>query len=94
MTISRATPGGGYGTSGIPPRGKPGEEPPKEIKDLYDTHKKFMNAKSGSPESKAALDAIYKSYQDNVWTFNVVEDTYYPTFVTKKNPERAGGPNR
>ena len=54
--------------------GKHGEEPPKEIKDLYDNHMKFMNAQSGSPESKAALDAIYKSYQDNVWTFHVVED--------------------
>ncbi len=64
--------------------GKSGEEPPKEIKDLYDTHMKFMNAKSGSPESKAALDAIYKSYLNNVWTFPVVEDSYYPTFVTKK----------
>ena len=65
-------------------QGKQGEEPPKEIKDLYDNHKKFMSAQSGSPESKAALDAIYKSYLDNVWTFNVVEDSYYPTFVTKK----------
>jgi hypothetical protein len=43
-----------------------------------------MSAPIGSPESKAILDAIYKSYQDNVWTFNVVEDSYYPTFVTKK----------
>ena len=64
--------------------GKSGEEPPKEVKDLYDNHTKFMSARIGSPESKAALDAIYKSYQDNVWTFNVVEDSYYPTFVTKK----------
>ncbi len=65
-------------------QGKQGEEPPKEIKDLYDNHKKFMSAPIGTPESKAILDAIYKSYQDNVWTFNVVEDSYYPTFVTKK----------
>ena len=83
MTISRATTGGSYGTSGRP-RGKHGEEPPKEIKDLYETHTKFMTAQSGSAESKAALEAIYKSYLDNVWTFNVVEDSYYPTFVTKK----------
>jgi peptide/nickel transport system substrate-binding protein len=65
-------------------QGKQGEEPPKEIKDLYDNHTKFMTAVIGTPQSKAALDAIYKSYLDNVWTFNVVEDSYYPTFVTKR----------
>ena len=54
--------------------GKRARSRPRTIKDLYDTHMKFMNAKSGSPESKAALDAIYKSYLDNVWTFPVVED--------------------
>ena len=63
---------------------KEGEEPPQEIKDLYDTHAKFMQATVGSAESTAALNAIYKSYQDNVWTFNVVEHSYYPTFFSKR----------
>jgi peptide/nickel transport system substrate-binding protein len=64
--------------------GEAGEEPPQEVKDLYDNHMKFQTERLGSPESKAALDAIYQSYLDNVWTFNVVEDSYYPTFVTTK----------
>lgn len=64
--------------------GEAGEEPPQEVKDLYDNHMKFQIERLGSPESKAILDAIYKSYLDNVWTFNVVEDSYYPTFVTSK----------
>ena len=65
-------------------QGKTGEEPPQEIKDLYASHAKFMSAPIGTDESKAALGEIYKSYLDNVWTFNVVEDSFYPTFVTKK----------
>jgi peptide/nickel transport system substrate-binding protein len=65
-------------------QGKQGEEPPKEMKDLLDSHLKLQTAAIGSAESKAALEAIEKSYRDNVWTFNVVEDSYYPTFVTKK----------
>ena len=63
---------------------KSGEEPPQEIKDLYDHHAAFQQATVGSVESTAALNAIYKSYQDNVWTFNVVEHSYYPTFFTKR----------
>ena len=39
-TISRATTGGGYGHQWYT-GGKHGEEPPKEIKDLYDNHMKF-----------------------------------------------------
>jgi len=64
--------------------GKAGEEPPQAVKDLYTNHMKFQVERLGSAESKAALAAIYQSYLDNVWTFNVVEDSFYPTFVTKK----------
>ncbi len=64
--------------------GEQGEEPPPEFKAIYDNHKKFMTALIGSEESKAALEAILQSYRDNVWTFNVVEDSSYPTFVTTK----------
>ena len=63
---------------------KSGEEPPQEVKDLYEHHAAFQQATVGSVESTAALNAIYKSYQDNVWTFNVVEHSYYPTFFSKR----------
>jgi peptide/nickel transport system substrate-binding protein len=63
--------------------GKGGEEPPPEVKKLYDLHSAFVAATVGSAESKAAMDGIMKSYRDNVWTFNVVEHSYYPTFFSK-----------
>jgi peptide/nickel transport system substrate-binding protein len=65
-------------------QGKQGEEPPDEVKKIFDSHKTFMTAPFGSDESKNALQAIYQSYLDNVWTFNVVQDSYYPTFTTKR----------
>ena len=65
-------------------QGKQGEEPPKEVKDLLAAHMKFMSAKVGTPESKAALEDILKNHRDNVWMYVVVEDSFYPTFVTKR----------
>jgi peptide/nickel transport system substrate-binding protein len=65
-------------------RGKDGEEPIPEVKELFDLHGQFMAAGVGSPDGKAALDGILKSYRDNVWTFNPVESSYYPTFWTKR----------
>jgi peptide/nickel transport system substrate-binding protein len=62
--------------------GETGEEPPPEAKALYENHEKFLKAAVGSPDSEAALGAIYESYVENVWTFNPVEDSSYPTFFT------------
>lgn len=64
--------------------GQGGEEPPAEVKKLYDLHTAFVAAPIGSAESTAAMDAINKSYRDNVWTFNVAEHSYYPTFFSNK----------
>ena len=64
--------------------GETGEEPPPEARALYENHEKFLAAAVGSAESRAALGAIYASYIENVWTFNVVEDSSYPTFVTTR----------
>jgi peptide/nickel transport system substrate-binding protein len=64
--------------------GETGEEPPSEVRALYENHEKFMTAAVGSAESKAAIDAIYASYMENVWKFHVVEDSAYPTFVTTR----------
>jgi hypothetical protein len=61
-----------------------GEEPPQAVKDLYDSHRDFIEARIGTPESQAALEAIYQNLRDNVWTFNVVEKSYYPTFFSAK----------
>ena len=65
-------------------QGKTGQEPPEDVKSLYDNHEKFMSATIGTPESKAAMDAIMKSHRDNVWTFSVAERSYYPTFFTTR----------
>jgi peptide/nickel transport system substrate-binding protein len=65
-------------------QGESGEEPPEEVKQLFETHGDFMSATLGSPEYESALEAILKSYRDNVWIFNPVEDFYYPTFWTTR----------
>lgn len=65
-------------------QGETGQEPPQAIKDLYDAHNTFMVARLGSPESTAALEAIYQNHRDNVWVFTPVEESHYPTFFTTK----------
>ncbi|MDP9351143.1 MAG: ABC transporter substrate-binding protein, partial [Chloroflexota bacterium] len=65
-------------------QGKTGQKPPAEVIKLYEDHEKFMSATIGSPGSTAAMEAILKSHRDNVWTFNVVENSYYPTFFTTR----------
>lgn len=64
--------------------GANGVEPPQAVKDLYEAHNNFMVARIGSPESQAALAAIYQNYLDNVWVFSPVEESRYPTFFTPK----------
>lgn len=39
-------------------RGEDGEEPPAEIKELYELHGEFLAATTGTPESTQVLDAI------------------------------------
>jgi peptide/nickel transport system substrate-binding protein len=65
-------------------QGKEGEEPPEEIKQLYENHGKFMSATIGSAESNAAMDAIMKSHRDNIWLVQLFEDAYWPTFFTSR----------
>ena len=65
-------------------QGEEGMEPPEAIQDLYAAHNAFQTALIGSEESAAALAEIYKSYNENVWVFNPVEESHYPTFVTTK----------
>ncbi|MEM7030606.1 MAG: ABC transporter substrate-binding protein [Chloroflexota bacterium] len=65
-------------------QGAEGIEPPAEIQELYAAHNEFQSARIGTDASKAALDKIYQSQYDNVWVFNPVEESHYPTFVTTK----------
>jgi peptide/nickel transport system substrate-binding protein len=65
-------------------QGEGGEEPPEEIRQLYELHGKYLAARTGSEESKAAIEAIFKNHRDNIWTFNPVENFYYPTFWTTR----------
>lgn len=64
--------------------GKEGEEPPEEIKQLIDNDGKYKAARLGTPESKAAYDAIVKSHHDNIWALQVVEHAYWPTFFSNR----------
>ncbi len=60
-------------------RGETGEEPPAGVLELYDLHKAFLQAPIGTPESADALAALYTNIRDNHWTFNPIEESYYPT---------------
>jgi len=64
--------------------GENGVEPPQAVQELYTAHQEFMTARTGSPESMAALQSIYQNYLDNVWVFTPVEESHYPTFFTTK----------
>lgn len=65
-------------------QGKDGQEPVPEVKALFELHAKFMAAPPGSAESKAAYEEIIKSYHDNIWVFNPVEQAYMPSFWSKR----------
>ena len=69
---------GRYNTSG----GEQGEEPPPAVQELYERHTAFLQAPIGTPEGGAALAELYKNIKDNLWTFNPVEESYYPTSTT------------
>ena len=69
---------GRYNTSG----GEQGEEPPPAVQELYERHTAFLQAPIGTPEGDAALAELYKNIKDNLWTFNPVEESYYPTSTT------------
>ena len=71
---------GRYSKSG----GEVGEEPPPEVQELYELHKAFLQAPIGTPDGDAALAALYKNIKDNLWTFNPVEESYYPTSTSAR----------
>lgn len=59
--------------------GELGEEPPADVLELYDLHTNFLQAPIGTQASADALAALYANIRDNHWTFNPVEESYYPT---------------
>jgi peptide/nickel transport system substrate-binding protein len=65
-------------------QGEGGEEPPDEVKKLYDYHIELLTVDSGSEQNQAALDKILKSHRDNIWNFQVAEEPYYPTFFSNR----------
>jgi len=64
--------------------GETGEEPPEEIKEIWENHKLVVTSTIGSAEAEAAFDAIMDNIKENVWMFVPVEHSYYPTFFTKR----------
>ncbi len=63
--------------------GREGEEPPAEVKRLYQLHSDFVGALVGSEESLAIMDEIYQVHRDNLFIINVVEYSYYPTTLNR-----------
>lgn len=63
-------------------QGKDGEEPPDDVKLVFDEHEKMVAATPGSAKAKAAHDKIVKLHHDNLWYFCPVERHYAPTFWT------------
>ena len=64
--------------------GEAGEEPPDELKEIYENHKIIVSSAMGSPEAVAAFQAILDNYRENIWIFVPVERSYYPTFFTPR----------
>jgi peptide/nickel transport system substrate-binding protein len=64
--------------------GESGEEPPDEIKELFDLHADFMIAPVGSPEFDQVRDAIVAHHAEHIWNFCPVQRLYLPTFWTSR----------
>jgi peptide/nickel transport system substrate-binding protein len=65
-------------------QGEDGEEPPEDVKALFDHHGNFMSARVASQEFNDALEAIMKNHYDNIWMFQLMEKAYWPTFFTSR----------
>ncbi len=60
-------------------QGEQGEEPPAGVRELYDLHTTYLQTPIGTQASTDALQNLYANIRDNYWTFNPVEESYYPT---------------
>ena len=65
-------------------QGKEGEEPPQNVKELFDVHERLMGSPSGSQESFDLIQEILKLHRDNYWYFIPAERYYYATFFTPR----------
>ena len=69
-------------------KGKEGEEPPPEIKELYDWMDKYAET-----DDIQYVDKLLKSQAENVWTIGTVADAPVPDHRQQGPEERARGPN-
>jgi peptide/nickel transport system substrate-binding protein len=65
-------------------QGKAGEEPPPEVKKLYQLWNQAIKIPVGTPQSKKIMDELYSHLRRNVFWFTAAGDSYYPTFFSKK----------
>jgi peptide/nickel transport system substrate-binding protein len=65
-------------------QGEGGEEPTPEAKELFELHTSFMAARPGTDEFDDAIDAIFASHRENIWTINPVEEFFYTTFWSRR----------
>jgi len=68
----------------ISTKGKGGEEPPTEVKKLYQLWNQAVKVPVGTPQSKKILDELYAHLRRNVFWFTIASDSHYPTFFSKK----------
>ncbi len=67
-----------YNTSG-----KEGEEPPPEVKRLYELYEAMFKTPPATPEDTAIWDEVYKLIRDNVWYFPISQHSLYPVIASK-----------
>jgi peptide/nickel transport system substrate-binding protein len=65
-------------------KGAEGAEPPAEVKKLYEIYEGRVAAVPNSDEDKALTDALYKSYNDNVWNIPLAEKVKYALIISSK----------
>jgi peptide/nickel transport system substrate-binding protein len=65
-------------------QGKGGEEPPAEIKELFEAHEAFMVARPGTQQFRDARDEVLRLHKENLWYYIPVERSYYATFFTNR----------
>ena len=64
-------------------KGQEGEEPPEDVKRLYELGGLIMTVYPGTPEDQQYFDEIYKIHYDGIYQMVIAEDVKCPVIVRK-----------
>lgn len=64
--------------------GEEGEEPPAEVKRIFELHEGRIAAAPASEEDKALADELYQIHYDNIYVFNIAEQVRYALVTNAK----------